>query len=161
MSDLDDIMRGARAENFRVDIEPSVLWPIPQPAERRRSASYLTPHQMRRLDAACIPVVRAFGFGTVVLVGSALTRLDYRDVDVRAVIADEDFDQIFPGVKVHKDGGAHYSHLWAWICMCASGEISHASGMNVDFQIQRRTEASGYDGSRIPLGCRWNESEPA
>lgn len=132
-----------------------------EPRIRVRSASYLTPHQMRRLDAACIPVVRALGFGTVVLVGSVLTHADYRDVDVRAVIADEDFDQMFPGVKVHKDGGAHYSHLWAWICMSASGEISRASGMNVDFQIQRRTEASHTEGGRIPLGCRWNEREPA
>jgi len=129
--------------------------------DRKRSASYLTPHQMRRLDAACIPAVRALGFGTVVLVGSVLTHPDYRDVDVRAVIADEDFDRMFPGVKVHKDGAAHYSQLWAWICMSVSGEISQASGMNVDFQIQRRTEASKTEGGRIPLGCRWNESEPA
>jgi len=53
---------------------------------------YLTPHQLRRLDAACAPIVAAYGPFTTYLVGSVLSRPDYRDVDVRTIIADSQFD---------------------------------------------------------------------
>ena len=118
---------------------------------------YLTPHQLRRLDAACAPIVAAYGPFTTYLVGSVLSRPDYRDVDVRTIIADSQFDSMFGAGNAQDDGGAHDLPLWQLVCMAISGELSRASGLNVDWQVQRRTEsAHGNDGVRNPIGCRWS-----
>lgn len=44
-----------------------------------RRASYLSPHQMHRLDLACLPIRKAFPDYGPVLVGSVLERADFRD----------------------------------------------------------------------------------
>jgi len=59
-----------------------------------RVASYLSPPDMHRLDWACRPVYRAFG-SPPYLVGSVLTRPDFRDVDLRLILPDDEWDEMF------------------------------------------------------------------
>lgn len=105
-----------------------------------RSASYLSPPEIHRLDIAVRPIKQALG--TPFLVGSVLQRRDYRDVDVRVLLDDADYDLIpDPLIRLIGYLGSEY--------------LRGATGLPVDFQIQRRTDANEqHDGIRNPLGGR-------
>lgn len=110
-------------------------------AERGESRMcFLGPHEMRRLDLACVPIRHAFGEYPY-LVGSVNTRRDYRDVDVRLILPDDH--------PVHAQGDIHGLNF------ALSEYLRLTTGLPVDFQIQAQTEANGYAGMRNPLGGRW------
>jgi hypothetical protein len=119
--------------------------------------SYLTPHQMRRLDAACHPIWVAYS--TPYLVGSVNERPDYRDVDVRCLLDPDQYDRMFD--QPEGDGASHNDPRWQLLCMALSGELSRATGLNIDFQFQRTPEANeaSQGKPRNPLGLRWERSE--
>ncbi|MFD8496324.1 hypothetical protein [Amycolatopsis sp. NPDC059657] len=108
-------------------------------------STYLSPPDLRRLDWACRPITAAFGRPPY-LVGSALTRPDYRDIDVRLILDDEVFDQLVLNDEVHL------------LLNIALGDFVAKSAnlpAPVDFQIQSRTEANVPEhGGRNPLGMR-------
>jgi hypothetical protein len=72
------------------------------------------------------------------LVGSVLERPDFRDVDVRTIMADEVYDRLFPGGESGTDSDA----FWSLLCTAIGGYLSQATGLPIDFQIQRMTEAN-------------------
>lgn len=102
-------------------------------------ANYIGAPQFFRLNEACRIVEQAFDFGYgVFLVGSSLTKRDYRDVDLRCIIPDEDFSRLFPG-----NVGASWRHpTWSLICASISCYLSQTTGLPIDFQIQSTTEAN-------------------
>lgn len=104
-----------------------------------RRAHYIGAPEFFRLDQACRIVCDAFDFGYgVFLVGSSLRTREYRDVDLRCIISDEDFERLFPGA-----GEASWRHpLWSLMCSSISLQLSQASGLPIDFQIQSMTEAN-------------------
>lgn len=104
-------------------------------------SNYLSPHQMQRLNLACLPVRDAFGRPPY-LVGSVHQRADFRDVDVRTILADQEFDRWFTLGPNDKDGAAHADPRWVLICSALSEWLSSVSGLPIDYQIQRRTEAN-------------------
>ena len=124
--------------------------------DKPRSASYLSPHQMHRLDLACSPVRNAFPSFGPYLVGSVNKRADYRDVDVRVILADKVFDEMFGKGVADDHGEAHGNPRWQLVCAALSQWVSEVSGLPVDFQIQRQSEANvAYKGEfRNPLGVR-------
>lgn len=61
-----------------------------------KSNSYVPAHAQFALDAAAKTIHRAYDSYGVMLVGSCLDRQDYRDVDVRCVLADDEFEAMFP-----------------------------------------------------------------
>lgn len=93
--------------------------------------SYLTTAQFARLNDACIPVTGAFG-SPPYLVGSATQQGDFRDVDLRLILTDEEFDHWFAGHQM----------LWSLICMTIGEHLASVTGLPIDFQIQRMTEAN-------------------
>jgi hypothetical protein len=100
------------------------------------------------LNQACLAVRHAFG--SVFLVGSAIASKDYRDVDVRVIVGDDQFERLFPGLT----GNPRLHPLWSLLCSSISVHLSQASGLPVDFQIQAQTVANDKFGGerRIPLG---------
>lgn len=105
----------------------------------------LDTHDLHMLDFACTQVSAAFGFASVYLVGTAAVSHDYRDVDVRAIIDDDEFDALF----------ATRPQLWGLLCLTVTRYLRSLTGLPVDFQVQRRTEANEkHEGVRIPLGKR-------
>jgi len=98
------------------------------------------------LSQACMVIDQ--GLGTPYLVGSALHRRDYRDVDVRVIMQDDEFDRRFPGAHPQP----MMDPLWSLLASSVSVWLSQASGLPVDFQVQSMTQAARYDGIRIPLG---------
>jgi hypothetical protein len=111
----------------------------------QRSKSHLSTAEFKLLNDACIPIAEAFG-SLPYLVGSVTERPDYRDIDLRLILTDEDFDHWFRGRVM----------LWSLICLTIGRHLASATGLPIDFQIQRRTEANEKhpDGARHPLGMR-------
>lgn len=111
-------------------------------------SNYLPLSAFILLDHACIAVSEAFGAHPY-HVGSSTTRPDWRDVDVRLMLPDKQYDKLFgkrPG-------------LWSLLCLSTSEYLSRVSGLPVDFQVQRRTDANaeydqaaGTGTTRNPLG---------
>lgn len=102
--------------------------------------SWLGVPEQFELNAACVLVSKGLGDGCVGVyqVGSSLERRDYRDVDVRAIMIDEEFDKMFPGIGSNHQLDAR----WALQSIAISTWLRHRTGLPVDFQIQRMPECN-------------------
>lgn len=111
--------------------------------------SHLTTLQVARLEHACSVVADGLGHPPY-LVGTATGSSGYRDVDVRSILPDDEFDRLFTGSKADEFPGG----LWGLLCLSVSHYLSAASGLPVDFQVQRMTEANEKFGGlpRNPMG---------
>lgn len=114
-----------------------------------KRAVFIGTYELQRLDHIASLIDKALD--TPYLVGSANAKADYRDVDVRVLLPDAQFDSLFK-TKQREDG----QRLWALICYAITGWLRAETGLPIDFQIQRRTEANKKFGgqSRNPLGGR-------
>ena len=119
-------------------------------------ATWLPSPQFYNLNQACTIINKAFdepfkSFGCY-LVGSSIQRPDWRDVDVRYIMGDAAYDRLFGS------GDAGWTNaFWSLLCTTISAWLSQQSGLPVDFQIQRQSEANrdhpSADGNkRQPLG---------
>jgi hypothetical protein len=99
------------------------------------------------LNHACDLVNKALdGFGCY-LVGSALERRDYRDVDVRFIMSDEAYNRMF------RDEHGWLNPLWSLMCTSIAVWMSQQTGLPIDFQIQMQTRANAdHKGKRSALG---------
>lgn len=109
---------------------------------------YLSTLELHELDEACAPFLSAFGEHPY-LVGSVEQRKDFRDVDVRLILADDEYDALF----------AERKGLWALLSRLGSTYLRARTGLPVDFQVQRQSEANAKFGDlgktpRNPLGSR-------
>ena len=109
-------------------------------------ASYIGMPQHSDLSLACQTIQLAFG--DCYLVGSCLERSDFRDVDVRVIMEDDEFMTMF--------GTRHpaLSPLWNLMCVSISHYLAKQTGLNIDFQIQMRERIKEEDWNkrREPLG---------
>lgn len=122
-------------------------------APKKWRVHYIPATAFFNLDHACRTLNKALdehGYGCY-LVGSSLTRPDYWDVDVRYILSDEGYDRFF------KLENGWNNALWSLMCTTISAWLSTQSGLRIDFQIQRMTQANlehpsktGHD--RQPLG---------
>jgi hypothetical protein len=97
------------------------------------------------------------------LVGSVLTSKSWRDVDIRLMLDDPEFDRLFPNVKSEAD--THLDGAWVGYCLAWSALGEKMTGLPIDFQIQRTEEANRrYPGLRSAIGitplrvCRSRET---
>lgn len=118
--------------------------------------STLYPAMLFRLDLACKPITEAFGRPPY-LVGSVQSRTagPRSDVDIRLILDDDDYDALVtsPALRTMLD-------------LAFSAYLRDLTGLPVDFQIQRMTQANaGHSGPRNPLGVRsltaWIGDSPA
>src|SRR4029077_18922075 len=80
--------------SFNAGYEAASALPSPGPATKK--ASYIGAPACFALEQACQILRDAFGEYGIYLVGSALERADWRDVDVRYILSDEAFAALFP-----------------------------------------------------------------
>ena len=108
--------------------------------------SYLDAPVLDKLDLASVLVGRTLD--TPYLVGSCLTTPDYRDVDIRVILDDERYDELFKAPRPCADPLRHVMQVYF------TEHYVKATGLRIDFQIQRMTEANEKyrDGHRHPLG---------
>lgn len=110
-------------------------------SEKHRS-SYLTVSQHYDLNVAC-HALHPFGFG-VFHVGSSLTQPDYHDVDLRCILADEEFDAMFNGDNLKR----------LFLDTTVSEWIAARTGLPIDFQFQRQSDANReFKGRRNSVGA--------
>ena len=117
--------------------------------QNARRTTMLSPPELYRLDLACIPIRQAFGHHPY-LVGSTMEgKSGWRDVDVRLILPDEEYDQLVPSAQI--------AGLYA---LAISSFLQMLSALPVDFQIQRMTQANELHGDKMrnPLGRRHLEN---
>ena len=102
-----------------------------------------------KLDLYGDQLFNVFG-GCPYLVGSALTMTQWRDVDVRVILSDEDFVAMFPGLH---PGDEHRCAKWVAMCLAFSALGKEMTGLPIDFQIQQQSSANEmFKGTRSAIG---------
>jgi hypothetical protein len=114
-------------------------------AENR--ATYISVPDMYRLKVAGMHLSKVFN-ASPMLVGSALTKRDYRDVDIRMILPDSEFEGMFP------------NKAWLMLANAALTDwMAKSTGLPIDFQFQGMTEANAeFDGPRRPIGTSFEYS---
>lgn len=121
--------------------------------ETRAKGIYIGAPACFALEEAIRPVCAAFGAydgtGGCYVVGSALERPDWRDVDVRMILDDAAFAALFP------HAGQHWEHdaRWLVLTIAISERLSRLTGLPIDFQFQPQTQANArHHGRRNAIG---------
>jgi len=111
---------------------------------KRRGGSYLLLTDFERLEAWCKDVDRLF-HQPPYLVGSVIERPDFRDVDLRMILPDAVYDRWWADPLQTRIAN-HAISVWG----------QRETGLPIDFQIQRQTEANTDfpDGFRNAMGIR-------
>ena len=82
-------------------------------------------------------------------VGSSLAGKQYRDVDVRLILPDAEYEALGLGDPKHP----HRNEKWVSLVLAYSALGKAMTGLSVDFQIQQQTYANAmYPGMRSCLG---------
>src|SRR5690348_5272200 len=111
-----------------------------------KRANYVGAPEIFHLNVLCQVINQAFGddgYGCY-LVGSSLHKRDYRDVDVRYIMQDEHYDRLFPNSTKNQQLNA----FWSLTCAAISEWLSKRSGLPIDFQIQKQSDANNEYPSR-------------
>jgi len=120
----------------------------------RKKCCYIGAPKVFALESACRLINAAFGDFGCYLVGSALERADWRDVDIRFIMPDEDFKKVFPEAWVI---GALWEHdaRWLLINTAIAEHLSRLTQLPIDFQIQPQTFANEkHPGQRSAIGLQ-------
>lgn len=82
-------------------------------------------------------------------VGSSLLKKQWRDVDVRLILNDEEYERMGLGDPER----THHNAKWVSLILAYSALGKAMTGLPVDFQIQQQTYANNkYPGPRSALG---------
>lgn len=94
-------------------------------------------------------LTQAFG-ATPYLVGSATQSKTWRDVDVRVMLPDDEFERIFGPYR----RPLHTNARWSLVCSAVAFHGREVTGLPIDFQVQTLTEGNEDPnaGRRVPLG---------
>ena len=108
-----------------------------------RPNGYITRPELWALDEACKPLRATFPDYGPYLVGSVTERPDFRDVDVRLILSDEQYDRLS-------------DNEWGLLGFITSRHLATVTGLPIDFQFQRQSDANAAYGhkTRTPLGLR-------
>ena len=111
--------------------------PEPEPLKEKWQSHWVPAPHFYNLNQACMIINKALGesFGCY-LVGSSLTRRDYRDIDVRFIMADDAYDRMF------RNDAGYTNPLWSLMCTTISLWLRQQTDLPIDFQIQRMTQAN-------------------
>ncbi len=75
--------------------------------------------------------------------GSSVLSKEWRDVDVRLILPDDEFEAMFgPLVKPYS-----INHKWCALNMAFSALGERMTGLPIDFQIQQQTDANDRESS--------------
>jgi hypothetical protein len=121
-------------------------------------STYLGVTDFYELEDWCCRLRRIFGQDShLYLVGSSMERSDWRDVDVRLMLPDDEFEDLCGEARE-----PYWEHArWAGICHAFSVWGREVTGLPIDFQIQRIDEANEeYDKPRNPMGDRLRSRVP-
>ena len=128
-------------------------------SEAKEKHIYIGAPAAFKLELAMQHIAKAFVDGSCYVVGSVLKRPDWRDVDVRMILSDEDFDKEFPNTL--KDGTWEFNPRWCLIVISLSAWLKDQTGLPIDFQIQPQTHANKiHSGQRNAVGLIFTHHKP-
>lgn len=111
-----------------------------------------------RLDHFGRLIFDAYGH-TPFLVGSAAVGKQWRDVDVRLMLPDDEFDALFPSTIK-----PWWTNQYLSLITVALSTLGHSyTGLPIDFQFQPLSHANEHYGTqvRVPIGLRFASTTPA
>lgn len=113
------------------------------------------PHNLR-LAAWGRQLADVFGTHNVYQVGSSIKSRDYHDVDVRVLLDADEYARWFgPGGEKN----SHFNPRWFGVTLAFSLWGREATGLPIDFQVQRIDEANeNHKGVRSCLSIGWIEA---
>ena len=83
-------------------------------------------------------------------VGSSMTSKQWRDVDVRLILDDDEYEKMGLGDPDHP----HSNPKWVALTLAFSELGRKLTGLPIDFQIQQQSQANRlFPGRRAALGC--------
>lgn len=139
---------------FREALDYSMLVDEIVDDRKTHKANYIGAPAIFLLETAARNINEAFGGFGCYLVGSALERPTFRDVDVRYIMKDEQFNDLFPDAGA--DGNWEHDPRWLLLTTAISAHMSKATGLPIDFQFQPMTHANArHTGDRHALGMRF------
>lgn len=116
-----------------------------------RKATYIGAPACFALEQCCQQIVDAFSHYGIYQVGSSLERADWRDIDLRYILPDDEFAKLFPDAEDHWEQDPR----WLLLTVAISGWLSKQTGLPVDFQFQPQTHANArHKGPRNAYGMR-------
>jgi hypothetical protein len=142
------------AKQVPTDSHAQGTTPATQPKVK---ATYVGAPKIFALEQCCRQIDEAFGDYGCYLVGSALDRPDWRDVDVRFIMEDKKFAELFPDAGDYRE----QDQRWLLLTVAISEWLSKITGLPIDFQIQSQTHANArHRGKRSALGLKidWKSS---
>lgn len=122
-------------------------------SEPRKKVAYIGAPACFALEMACKQLRDAFPEQSeadhigIYIVGSALERPDWRDVDVRMMMDDATFLRHFPGVNLQA-GTWEFDPRWCLLVSAISQWMSRQTGLPIDFQFQPMTHANRHHKGR-------------
>lgn len=118
-------------------------------AKPRKKSNYIGAPACFALEQACQHLQKAFGHYGIYQVGSSLEREDWRDVDLRYILPDEEFAKLFPDADQHWEQDPR----WLLLTVSISAWLSKQTGLPIDFQFQPQTHANErHKGPRNAFG---------
>lgn len=117
-------------------------------------SNYVGAPAIFKLEMACKQINDAFGGFGCFLVGSAIERPDWRDVDIRYIIDDADFIKLFPNCST-ESALWEFDPRWTLLTVAIASWMREQTGLPIDFQIQPQTFANArHDKTRHAIGLR-------
>lgn len=131
------------------------------PAEKRYKFTHVGAPACFALELACKHLNHAFGGFGCYVVGSALERPDWRDVDVRLIMPDDEFLALFPDVELAANNW-EFDPRWLILTTAISDQLRKVTGLPVDFQFQAhsRSQSLHKGKPRQPLGLDFARKKP-
>lgn len=158
-----DLPAAAEAVRHIVEAERQAeRWPDstiqPGPAPRRK-ANHIGAPACFELELACKHLREAFGGFGVYQVGSSLDRADWRDVDLRMILPDDEFAALFPNAG--PSGQWEQDPRWLVMTVAIAAWLKEMTGLPIDFQFQPQGHANErHPGPRNALGLRISRPQP-
>lgn len=126
-------------------------------AAPRKKPSHVGVPAIFRLQLACQLLNAAYESYGIYLVGSAIERADWRDVDVVMIMSDEEFEKEFPHATAST---FEMDPKWLINSVTISDWLSKQTGLPIDFKIQAQEWANAlHKGPRHVLGMRLAREE--
>lgn len=129
--------------------------------EIKKKASYIGSPACFKLELACQQITQAFGHDGhgCYVVGSALEKPDWRDVDVRLILPDDEFAKLFPSITLEQ-GRWEFDPRWILLSTCLSNWLTQQTGLPVDFQFQPQSHANArHQGIRHAIGINYLKAQ--
>lgn len=117
----------------------------------KKKSCYIGSPAIFQLEQACSLINSSFGGFGCYLVGSAIERPNFRDVDVRYIMKDIDFAALFPNAEDHWEQDPR----WLLLTVSISKWLSAITELPIDFQFQQQTHANvRHSKPRHAIGLR-------